>query len=135
MARIQPRFVERDTGAKDYFSVPLASAYSIFSSAVASIAGTARTARGPSMSASPGKVGIVGIEEIAGQRVFALKFFQARNPAWVERLFFANFDPKATWLDELKPAFGEKEFFFEQEYRDISAKTSNRQGSSGQFFN
>ncbi|KAF6233606.1 hypothetical protein HO173_008163 [Letharia columbiana] len=128
-------FVERDTGAKDYFSVPLASAYSIFSSAVASVPGTARTARGPSMSASPGKIGIVGIEEISGERVFALKFFQARNPAWTERLFFAKFDARATWLDELKPAFGESNFFFEQEYCDISAKTGNRQGSSGQFFN
>ena len=127
--------MERDTGAKDYFSVPLASAYSIFSSAVASVPGTARTARGPSMSASPGKIGIVGIEEISGERVFALKFFQARNPAWTERLFFAKFDARATWLDELKPAFGESNFFFEQEYCDISAKTGNRQGSSGQFFN
>lgn len=127
--------MERDTGAKDYFSVPLASAYSIFSSAIASVAGTARTARGPSMSTSPGKIGIVGIEEIAGERVFALKFFQARNPAWTERLFFAKFDPRATWLDDLKPAFGEERFFFEQEYLDISRKAGNRQGSSGQFFN
>lgn len=87
------------------------------------------------MSASPGKIGIVGIEEISGERVFALKFFQARNPAWTERLFFAKFDARATWLDELKPAFGESNFFFEQEYCDISAKTGNRQGSSGQFFN
>ena len=86
------------------------------------------------MSASPGKVGIVGIEEIAGERVFVLKFLQARNPAWSERLFFAKFDPRATWLDELRPAFGEREFFFEQQYRDISAKTSRGQGSSGQFF-
>ena len=131
---IKRRFVERDTGAKDYFSVPLALAYSIFSTAISKVAGTARTARGPSMSASPGKVGIVGIEDIAGERVFALKFLQARNPAWTERLFFAKFDPKATWLTDLKPAFGEREFFFEQDYRDISAKTSNRQGSSGQFF-
>lgn len=128
------RFVERDTGAKDYFSVPLASAYSIFSSAMASVAGTARTARGPSMSASPGKVGIVGIEDVGGERVFALKFFQARNPAWTERLFFAKFDPKAIWLDELRPAFGEQEFFYEKEYREISAKTSSGKGSSGQFY-
>ena len=126
--------MERDTGAKDYFSVPLASAYSIFSSAVSKVAGTARTARGPSMSASPGKVGIIGIEDIAGERVFALKFLQARNPAWTERLFFAKFDPKATWLNDLKPAFGEREFFYEREYRDITARTSSRQGSSGQFF-
>ena len=86
------------------------------------------------MSASPGKIGIVGIEDIAGERVFALKFLQARNPAWVQRLFFAKFDPNATWLDTLEPAFGEKEFFFEKEYRDIGRKSGNRQGSSGQFF-
>ena len=128
------RFVERDTGAKDYFSVPLATAYSIFSSAIATVAGTARTARGPSMSASPGKVGIVGIEEVGGERVFALKFFQARNPAWTERLFFAKFDSKAIWLDELRPAFGDTEFFFEKEYRDINARTEDRQGSSGQQY-
>ena len=126
--------MERDTGAKDYFSVPLASAYSIFSSAIATVAGTARTARGPSMSASPGKVGVVGIEEVGGERVFALKFFQARNPAWAERLFFAAFDAKATWLDELVPAFGAKEFFFEKQYRAIRANTADGLGSSGQQF-
>ena len=128
------RFVERDTGAKDYFSVPLADAYSIYTSAIASIAGTARTARGPSMSASPGKVGVVGIETIGSERVFALKFFQARNPEWNQRLFFAQYDPKATWLNELKPAFGEDKFFFEKEYREIVTKSKEGQGSSGQFF-
>ena len=32
---------------------------------------------------------------------------------------FAKYDEKATWIDQLQPAFGEKEFFFEQEYHDI----------------
>lgn len=86
------------------------------------------------MSASPGKVGVVGIEEINGERVFALKFFQARNPAWTERLFFAAFDAKATWLDELVPAFGASEFFFEKEYRGIRTSTAAGQGSSGQQY-
>ena len=86
------------------------------------------------MSASPGKIGIVGIEAVEGERVFVLKFFQARNPSWTERLFFAKFDTKATWLDELRPALGEKEFFFEKEYRDICARTKDRQGSSGQQY-
>ena len=38
---------------------------------------------------------------------------QARDPEWVGKTFFARFDPKATWLDDLKPAFGEAKFFFE----------------------
>jgi hypothetical protein len=31
----------------------------------------------------------------------------------VRRPFFAKYDPDATWLDHLKPAFGRKKFFFE----------------------
>jgi hypothetical protein len=33
----------------------------------------------------------------------------------VRRPFFARFDPEATWLDQLEPAFGEESFFFERE--------------------
>jgi hypothetical protein len=35
----------------------------------------------------------------------------------VQRPFFARFDPAATWLDDLKPAFGVERFFYEEEYR------------------
>ncbi|RDL36179.1 Uncharacterized protein BP5553_06791 [Venustampulla echinocandica] len=122
-------FVERDTGARDYFSVPLAKAYEIFNGAYAKLAGTARTVRGPSMSAGPGKIGLVGISTIHGEKVFVLKFLQARNPKWLGETFFAKFDPQANWLNDLKPAFGEKEFFFEPEYNDTS---KNYPGSSGQ---
>jgi hypothetical protein len=41
-----------------------------------------------------------------------LKFLQARDPQWVNRTFFARYDESATWLNDLKPAFGEREFFF-----------------------
>ena len=30
--------------------------------------------------------------------------------------------PKAAWIDELEPAFGEDKFFFEEEYEDIVSK-------------
>jgi KamA family protein len=105
-------FVERDTGPKNYFEVPLAEAVEIFRTACRRISGLGRTVRGPSMSATPGKVVVEGVATVAGENVFVLKFVQARDPAWVGRPFFAKFDPKATWLDELVPAFGEKEFFF-----------------------
>ena len=29
------------------------------------------------------------------------------------RPFFARFDWRAVWLDDLKPAFGKKQFFFD----------------------
>lgn len=115
-------FVERDTGAKRYFEVPLAKAWEIYRTAMQQVSGLGRTARGPSMSAGPGKVEIQGITEIQGEKVFALRFIQGRNPEWVQRPFFAQYDESATWLDDLKPAFGEKAFFFEKEYRTMCAE-------------
>lgn len=108
-------FVERDTGPSDYFKLPLADAYDIFQRAYRQVSGLARTVRGPSMSAFPGKVTIDGIVEVAGEKVFALQFLQARNPDWVRRPFYAKFDPHATWLDDLVPAFGASRFFFESD--------------------
>jgi len=107
-------FVERDTGPKNYFEIPLEQTYRIFTKAYKKVSGLCRTVRGPSMSATPGKVMIDGITEIGGEKVFALKFIQARNPNWANQIFFARFDKEATWLNDLKPAFGEKDFFFNQ---------------------
>jgi hypothetical protein len=112
-------FVERDTGARRYFEVPLARAHEIYTHAIRKVSGLARTVRGPSMSCGPGKIEITGISEIAGEKVFALRFLQARNPEWVGRPFYAQFDAQATWLDDLRPAFGEEAFFFEAEYAEI----------------
>jgi L-lysine 2,3-aminomutase len=124
-------FVERDTGASSYFSVPLTRAYTIFSDAYSGVSGLARTVRGPSMSASPGKIGVVGIDFIAGEKVFILKFLQARDPAWTGTTFLAKYDEHATWLDELVPAFGESKFFYEDEYQKILERV--QEGSSGQL--
>ena len=106
-------FVERDTGARCYFELSLERAWQIYRDAIQQVSGLGRTARGPSMSADPGKVEIQGVADIRGERVFVLRFIQARNPEWVQRPFFAKFDPAATWLDQLRPAFGDEKFFFE----------------------
>jgi hypothetical protein len=124
-------FLERDTGARDYFSVPLARAHNIFRMALSRLPGTARTARGPSMSASPGKISIVGEATIKGERCFALQLLQSRNPEWSNRVFFAKFDSEAVWFNDLAPAFGEKEFFFEKEYEQQKLNLDRR--SSGQL--
>ena len=108
-------FIARDTGPKEYFKVPLHRAYRIFRDAHASLSGLARTARGPSMSTTPGKIVIDGAAELAGEPVFALRFLQARRAAWTGRPFYAKLDERAAWFDELRPAFGEPAFFFEAE--------------------
>jgi len=112
-------FVERDTGAKHYFEIPLAKAFNIYREAMKKVSGLARTARGPSMSAGPGKVEIQGVADIQGEKVFVLRFLQGRNPDWVQRPFFAKYSDTATWLHELEPAFGEEKFFYEEEYEEM----------------
>jgi KamA family protein len=101
-------FVERDTGPQDYFAVPLARAHEIFRDAYAGVSGLCRTVRGPSMSATPGKVCVDGVAEVNGQKVFVLHLIQARQPELVGRPFFARYDPAATWLSDLQPAFAEQ---------------------------
>jgi KamA family protein len=111
-------FLARDTGAQHYFGVPLVRAAELFQSAYQQVSGLARTVRGPSMSAAPGKVQVMGVNEIDGERVLMLQFLQARNPDWVLKPFFARFDPAALWLDDLRPAFGGERFFFEEDAAD-----------------
>ncbi|MFA9372378.1 MAG: KamA family radical SAM protein [Labilibaculum antarcticum] len=106
-------FIARDTGAREYFAVSLEDAYHIFREAYIQVSGVCRTVRGPSMSADPGKVQISGITEINGEKIFVMKFIQARNTDWVGKPFFAKYDPKALWLDDLKPAFADK-FMYEE---------------------
>ena len=111
-------FVERDTGAKHYFDLPLSETWEIFRKAYQQVSGVCRTVRGPSMSCTPGKIQVLGVSEVDGQKVFVLRFIQGRNPDWVARPFFAKYDPAATWLKDLKPAFSDK-FFFEDELEQI----------------
>ncbi|MEO1584593.1 MAG: lysine 2,3-aminomutase [Planctomycetota bacterium] len=105
-------FVERDTGAKSYFELPLAECWEIFRKAYQRVPGTARTVRGPSMSCFPGKCHVLGVTEIAGEKAFALEFLQARDPSLVRRPFFAKYDPEASWYDELQPFSSSDERFF-----------------------
>jgi KamA family protein len=128
-------FVERDTGTKNYFEVPLVRALEICREAYASVSGLSRSVQGPTMSAFPGKVQILGmvtLREMMDDRVIAAlratagpvstidadepvlvcDFIQARDPALVRKPFFAAFDPGATWFDHLRPAFLNDRFAF-----------------------
>jgi len=111
-------FVERDTGPQDYFAVPLARACEVFQDAYRSVSGLCRTVRGPSMSATPGKVCVDGVVEVAGEKVFALHLIQARDPGLVGKPFFARFDPGAVWLSDLEPAFASR-FPFESDPAEL----------------
>ena len=112
-------FIARNTGADHYFSLPLYNVWQIFREAYQSVSGICRTVRGPSMSCLPGKLQIIGVNEIKGEKVFTLRFIQGREPDWVAKSFFAKFDENAIWYTDLKPAFGEESFFFQEELDKI----------------
>jgi L-lysine 2,3-aminomutase len=120
-------FVARDTGAQHYFSVPLVRAWEIFRDAQNSMSGLGRTVRGPSMSADPGKVQVLGVTEVRGEKVIVLRMLQGRDPGWAMRPFFAEYDEQAVWLNELRPAFGEDRFFFEAELEQMYREDGARQ--------
>ncbi len=113
-------FIPRDTGSKRYFELPLVKCWDIFRRAYRQVSGLCRTVRGPSMSCEPGKVQVLGVQEVNGKKIFVLRFLQGRKPEWVDIPFFAKYNPKATWIDELEPAFGEDKFFFENGYRVVN---------------
>lgn len=112
-------FLARDTGAQHYFSVTLIRAWQIFREAYQSVSGLARTVRGPSMSATPGKIQMLGVADAGDRRVMVMRFLQGRDPDWVQRPFFAEYNETACWIDELKPAFGVEKFFFEEELEQL----------------
>ena len=117
-------FIARDTGAKAYFELPLEKCWQLFQKTYSQVSGLCRTVRGPSMSDHPGKIQILGVQQVNGEKVFVLRFIQGRNPQWVHIPFFAKHDPKATWFNQLKPAFGEDKFFFEQKpYKELDNKS------------
>ena len=124
-------FVVRDTGAQHYFGVPLVRAYEIFRGAFMRTSGLCRTVRGPSMSATPGKVLVDGLPTLNGRRVISLRFIQGRNPEWVHKPFYAEYDEGAIWLDDLRPAFGGGFFFADElEQRYGRAGTLKRGGAA-----
>ncbi|UED87535.1 KamA family radical SAM protein [Streptomyces profundus] len=124
-------FVERDTGADHYFQVPLERAWRVHADAVRRVGGLGRTARGPSMSCGPGKVEVQGVAEVLGERVFVLRFLQARRASWTGQPFFAAHDPRATWFDQLRPAFGRSRFFFSDEYDEMTRRAAPPPGAGG----
>lgn len=99
-------FMARDTGAQRFFDVPMVRTQRIFSDAIRNTSGLIRTVRGPSMSCTPGKVEVTGVEEILGHKAFVLRFLQCRDEGWVGRPFFAKYDEKAIWFDDLEPLPG-----------------------------
>ena len=116
-------FVERDTGARGYFETPLDKCHEIFVEAYSKVSGIARTVRGPSMSAFPGKVHILGVRDVGGRKAFVLEYLQCRRGELVRQPFFAKYDPTATWFDKLEPLTEADAAFFPGNWPDAAEET------------
>jgi KamA family protein len=116
-------FVARNTGAQHYFSVSLEQAWQTFRQAYQKVSGICRTVRGPVMSCLPGKVQVLGVTQILNRKAYVLRMIQGRNPDWSARPFLAEYDPNAIWYTDLKPTFGEEQFFFKPELDALLKKS------------
>jgi L-lysine 2,3-aminomutase len=105
-------FIVRDTGARHYFSVPLADALEIFRNAYREVSGICRTVRGPIMSTPQGKVQVLDVQELQGEKAFLLRYIQTPDAEQVLRTFFAVYDEQAEWFTDLRPLRPEDATFF-----------------------
>ena len=119
--RFHSMYCARATGEHHYFTAPLADIDRIFSLIFRSVSSLNRPSRYITMTTSAGKLSILGVAEIGGRKAFALKFNEARNMEWMDRVFLAQYDETTNRVDLLTP-FDTTEFFFEEELREIEQK-------------
>jgi KamA family protein len=102
-------FIERETGPYEYFSIPLAEVYQMYQNAIRETGSFSKTVTGPVMSAAKGKVHIMGVVDnpVDGNKYFMMQYVRHRDYRKTFRPFFMEFDPNATWVDQLNevPAY------------------------------
>lgn len=108
------QFVVRDTGARHYFARPLVEAVEIFRNAYRQVSGICRTVRGPCMSTPWGKVEVLDVGEVEGEKGIMLRYLQSPQQDHVLKTFYAKYDEKAEWFTELKPLRPEDKVFFQE---------------------
>ena len=55
---------------------------------------------------------------IKGEKVFVLKFNEARNMKWIDEVYFGEYDENESVIEKLKP-FGTDKYFYEDELAEI----------------
>jgi L-lysine 2,3-aminomutase len=98
-------FVERQTGPFDYYSLPLSEVYHIYQEAIRSSASFAKTVTAPVMSASKGKVQIMGTinNPSDNEKYFILQYVRHRDHTKTFKPFLMRYDTTSTWVDQLEP--------------------------------
>lgn len=114
-------YCARPTGEHHYFTAPLADILKIFNKIYKELASINRPSRYITMTSSSGKISLLGMAEINGEKVFALKFNEGRNMDWMDRVYFAKYDEHENTIEKLKP-FNKDKHFYEDELAEIEQK-------------
>ena len=117
-------YCARPTGEHHYFTVPLADMNKIFGKIYRSLPSIGRPSRYITMTSSAGKISLFGTVEINGKKAFVLKFNEARNMEWVDRVFLAEYDEQENTIEKLKPFEGNS-YFYEAELNRIEKDLEN----------
>ncbi len=111
-------YFARPTGEHHYFAAPLADISKIFNKVFRELASINRPSRYITMTSSAGKTSLLGTTEINGEKVFVLKFNEARDMKWIDEVYFGKFDEKQNVIEKLEP-FGTDKYFYEDELEVI----------------
>lgn len=114
-------YCARPTGEHHYFTAPLADISKVFNKVYRSLASINRPSRYITMTSSAGKTSLLGTAEIKGEKVFVLKFNEARNMEWMDTTFFAKYDEAENTIEKLVP-FDRDKYFYEDELHEIENK-------------
>lgn len=104
-------YYARPTGEHHYFTAPLAEINNVFSKIYRSLPSIGRPSRYISMTSSAGKTSMLGTVDVNGKKAFALKFNEARNMEWMDKVYLAEYDEEQNTIEKLKPFGGGKNFF------------------------
>jgi len=106
-------FQIRDTGAFQYFRVPLSESYDLIMQAKGRFAGGIIRGKGPVMSTSHGKIEVISKRKTPKGICFRLQFVRARDKGIVGKQFDAEGSESAGWIDDLSPATETDQMYFE----------------------
>ena len=118
-------YCARPTGEHDYFTAPLADMNKVFSKVYRSLPSEGRPSRYITMTSSAGKTSLMGAVEVNGKKAFALKFNEARNMNWMDKVYLAEYDEKENTIEKLKP-FGGGEYFYTNELASIEKELEDK---------
>ena len=118
LIRFHSMYCARPTGEHHYFTAPLADIEKVSNRIFRSLSSLHRPSRYITMTTSAGKISILGECNVGGRKALAMKFNEARNMEWMDKVFLAVYSEDENRVDHLQPIDGGK-FFFEEELHEI----------------